>query len=850
MSKISWMASSACWVACWLVGSAAAQNLFDDQPFGTLAPPYPTTTHADAPSALWSDASSPLPTNVWWQNAVLGDGSWNNNALPYIVRVHPDHLQVGSPWFTEGETFYLSGAAANVRLAAVEALTSHAVVDSDLLSFAVEWQAATGTMTTPVVRGMAYATAMYSGLHPQLGTQHATLSIDGAGVPPSWTASRFEWGMNNGQTWIVYSSEPLTWALQDGVLAAQSVLDGWVRVALKGSEDVALLDAHASVVPVGGSVAAEVETASGPNGQDVAHLTMAWETVGTGAPLMMSLPHQRVVFDATTEAAQVGLSRPSIKGEMIGVVATSWTMDEILTDIAWSPPNAMDAERQEVVRAALLGQASETITAGDTYFGGKQLAKIARLILIAQELGEAAAEQQLRTTLEANMQSWLEGTNGDPLRYDDVWGGLVTSSGGSFDMGRYNDHHFHFGYFLYAAAVLAKDHPEWWTAWGDRVMHIVRDIANPAPSDPHYTVTRCKDWFVGHSWASGLFVFGDGRNQESTSEAVNAYYGVYLLGLAVGDNRMRDLGRLMMQTEIRTAQTYWQIDSSDGIYPETFGANKAVGILWSTKVDYATFFGPNVEFIHGIQMLPFTPITEELLEPEWIVEEYPVLSQALNDPNLSEGWKGFIVMAHAVIDPDAAWLEGLALEGYDDGNTKTNTLHWLATRPGLSPCGTACDGTDPGNDPPGVTFSVDMNDQGPTPQGVFLTGGVIDGWCGTCNPMSDPEGDGIWTLTLSLNPGDLVEYKFVSGDWGGEEMFDPELDAACTLTTGIYTNRVFTVPASGALVLPTVCFNSCDACPLDPPPPSSCTSDLTGDGAVTTADLLVLLGDFGTVCPD
>jgi endo-1,3(4)-beta-glucanase len=88
-----------------------------------------------------------------------------------------------------------------------------------------------------------------------------------------------------------------------------------------------------------------------------------------------------------TEAAQVELSRPSIKGEMIGVVATSWTMDETLTDIAWSPPNAMDAERQEVVRAALLGQANEPVTAGDSYFGGKQLAKIARLILFAKDLG-------------------------------------------------------------------------------------------------------------------------------------------------------------------------------------------------------------------------------------------------------------------------------------------------------------------------------------------------------------------------------------------------------------------------------------------------------------------------------
>jgi endo-1,3(4)-beta-glucanase len=38
-------------------------------------------------------------------------------------------------------------------------------------------------------------------------------------------------------------------------------------------------------------------------------------------------------------------------------------------------------------------------------------------------------------------------------------------------------------------------------------------------------------------------------------------------------------------------------------------------------------------------------------------------------------------MAHGVIDANAAWTEAKTLTDYDDGNTKTNTLYWLATRP-------------------------------------------------------------------------------------------------------------------------------------------------------------------------
>lgn len=56
-------------------------------------------------------------------------------------------------------------------------------------------------------------------------------------------------------------------------------------------------------------------------------------------------------------------------------------------------------------------------------------------------------------------------------------------------------------------------------------------------------------------------------------------------------------------------------------------------------MDYGTWFGANVEFIHCIQMLPFTPITEELLRPEWVEEEYPVVAEAYNRGDLSEEWK-------------------------------------------------------------------------------------------------------------------------------------------------------------------------------------------------------------------
>jgi len=78
-------------------------------------------------------------------------------------------------------------------------------------------------------------------------------------------------------------------------------------------------------------------------------------------------------------------------------------------------------------------------------------------------------------------------------------------------------------------------------------------------------------------------------------------------------------------------------------------------------------------------MLPFLPISEELLRPEWIAEEYPVLAESASSAD--ESWRGFIIMANAILDPEGAWEDAKSLITYDDGNSKSNTLYWIATRP-------------------------------------------------------------------------------------------------------------------------------------------------------------------------
>ena len=79
--------------------------------------------------------------------------------------------------------------------------------------------------------------------------------------------------------------------------------------------------------------------------------------------------------------------------------------------------------------------------------------------------------------------------------------------------------------------------------------------------------------------------------------------------------------------------------------------------------------------------------------------------------------------------------------------------------------------------------------------GVFVNGS-FNSWCGGCNPMNDDDGDGIWTLTVSLLPG-TYEYKFTLDGWNYQEEFAG--GESCTSTIDGFTNRSVTLEAETTL---------------------------------------------------
>ena len=110
-----------------------------------------------------------------------------------------------------------------------------------------------------------------------------------------------------------------------------------------------------------------------------------------------------------------------------------------------------------------------------------------------------------------------------------------------------------------------------------------------------------------------------------------------------------------------------------------------------------------------------------------------------------------------------------------------------------------------------VTFKVDMS-QLSDPFNIPELNGTFNNWCGDCDPMSDANGDEIWEVTLSLNVGDTIEYKFSADNWTYQETLDPNEN--CTNGLSNFTNRMFIVGTSN-IVLDDVCWGSCSPCATD-----------------------------------
>src|ERR1700737_1504623 len=123
------------------------------------------------------------------------------------------------------------------------------------------------------------------------------------------------------------------------------------------------------------------------------------------------------------------------------------------------------------------------------------------------------------------------------------------------------------------------------------------------------------------------------------------------------------------------------------VQPAPFVPNYVTEILFMNKADHTTYFGANIEYIHGIHMIPLTPVSSYIRAKSFVASEWTAkLASIINSVN--SGWKGILMANLAISDPSTAWTfftRGFQSSWLDDGASLTWYLAFVAGMAGGSP---------------------------------------------------------------------------------------------------------------------------------------------------------------------
>jgi endoglucanase Acf2 len=328
----------------------------------------------------------------------------------------------------------------------------------------------------------------------------------------------------------------------------------------------------------------------------------------------------RTVGDRPTVLAATALQQTGGAGCTAGKVASVLGTLSLCTGrgltyrvAAVKPSASLDLSGASAARlAALRTQVARDVRAtpaepADTYSGGKWLSRLANLLVVAKAVHAPDAAATARQRLTAALTEW---TQPDGCRrrathcfvHDPRIGGVVGREA-SYGSDQFNDHHFHYGYLLYAAAVAVEDRPALGKRIGPVVDLLAADIASPTAAKG-IPALRVYDPWAGHSWASGYAPFADGNNQESTSEAVNAWNGLALWAQARGRTDLRRTAEWLLANEAAAAKTFW-LDPDLSAFPAF--RHSFVSLVWGGKRDSATWFSADPAAKLAIQLIPMSP---------------------------------------------------------------------------------------------------------------------------------------------------------------------------------------------------------------------------------------------------
>ena len=359
---------------------------------------------------------------------------------------------------------------------------------------------------------------------------------------------------------------------------------------------------------------------------------------------------------------------------------------------------------------------------------------MAEMIAIARSIGMDEDAEVFTEWLKVELADWFTADTSGSLDtekyfvYDEEWSTLLGIKESFLAHQNLNDHHFHYGYFVRAAAEICRTDPSWCSAeqFGPMIDLLIRDYA-AGKEDDLFPYLRNFDPANGFSWASGNANFASGNNNESTSEAANAYGAIILYGMIMEDEDLVDKGIYLHTSSTTTYWEYWNnIDryrNESNDYPDrgddydNFPADYpkiTTSIIWGNGHSFSTWFSAAYAHILGIQGLPLNPLVFHVGQYADYLEEYVEVGLSESNNNLPSGltddeWRDIWWNLWAMTDAEAAItdFETMAPDYWpENGETKAHTYHWLYTWKELGHIKTGT-GELTADDPAAVAFEKD-----------------------------------------------------------------------------------------------------------------------------------------------
>ena len=320
----------------------------------------------------------------------------------------------------------------------------------------------------------------------------------------------------------------------------------------------------------------------------------------------------------------------------------------------------------------------------DSYNEGQLMNRLIQTARIAHKLGNTDARDKMIATVKDRLEDWLSYESGEVaflFYYNTTWTTLLGYPAGHRQDTNINDHHFHWGYFIHAAAFVEQFEPGWAADWGDMVNLLVRDAASANHNDDTFPFLRNFSPYTGHAWANGFATNPHGNDKESTSESMQFNTSLIHWGSVTGNDEIRDLGIYLYTTEQTAVEEYW-FDMYERVFSADYGFSIASRV-WGNSYDSGTFWTGDKAATYGIELYPIhggslylghntnyvTKLWNEMKQKTGIMS---------NEAN-ADLWHDVYWSFAAFVDPDAAitLYDSYPERALKFGISDAHTYYWL-----------------------------------------------------------------------------------------------------------------------------------------------------------------------------